>query len=881
MLVDDVVEVEGRHVAVTIAPDGGGVVEEFDLLNTPGGLAGAEGLLKEGFGVGSDYVPNRRLNERLEILDEAERPIIIYSYDCNGPNIEGLHVTRRMEPLPDEASMRVTWTVENRGEEAQWIAPWVENDVAPGGKVSAGDRLDLPVFAGILAAGETAFHPAARNWAAATDPIEQETFYAVFHADQTHSFLAERSRERGRCGFLTAFVPRFLDAGATWETVYRLNAVRGLTHVDFASSELAAQMEYDEGKLTVLLSAARAMPDHNIRARVLAPNGRVWRLPDKKFSLAPGHLARCTYAWMPPGPGKYEFLAQLSHRGEPVALGADTGSPHGGIDTQFVVGDPEDTTFAPWTNAPYALERGSRVLERTLAAAGEIQVWFEPGTHKVFPEDRPEPAGDIDPAVHIALAGNEYEAFQIAVRPPEGRDLDNLRLVAHELTRKNGEGRIPVENIRLHNVAYHPVRIPSNYEGPTGAWPDALPEHTPFTAKGGETRPVWVSIYAPPELPAGVYLGMLELQAGNMEPLELWVEAQVFGFSLPATPALKTDFGFWREAAVRGARQRGGNPAPERLEAAYLENALAHRVTLRAPTRFPRESARYADDLSAYAKRLEPWLSTGATTLAVPPSLLDAPEQLQRANAFVEEHDLESRAFVHLAHEPEEPAWPRLLETMQRWKDLAPSIPIMVTTGGLTPFIPDVLDRWAVHAPVFDTTHNKRVLEHIAGGNETWWYVDDAPARPYPNLLLDFAAMEHRILFWQAWALGLAGMHYWSVNFSPPGKDPWKDQLDITPVNGNGCLVYPGKDGPVDSIRWACVRDGIEDYDYLALLAEYRRRLARKGGHEGLLARIEAAFQLDPVLTSLVSYTREPAVLLAKRREIGEALTAARRTLGR
>ena len=108
VIVDDVVEVEGHHLAVTIAPEGGGAVEQFGLLATPGGLAGPDGLLREGFGVGSDYVPNRRLNERLEVLDDTERPVVVYSYDCDGPNITGLHITRRMEPLPDEASMRVT-----------------------------------------------------------------------------------------------------------------------------------------------------------------------------------------------------------------------------------------------------------------------------------------------------------------------------------------------------------------------------------------------------------------------------------------------------------------------------------------------------------------------------------------------------------------------------------------------------------------------------------------------------------------------------------------------------------------------------------------------------------------------------------------------------
>ena len=120
--------------------------------------------MQEGFGVGSYYVPNRRLNERFEILEEFERPVLKYSYDCDGPNIRGLHVTRLMEPLPDAASMRVTWTIENQGEERQWIAPWVRNTVAPGGSVSDADRLDLPTIYGLLQPDYSAYYPAARNW---------------------------------------------------------------------------------------------------------------------------------------------------------------------------------------------------------------------------------------------------------------------------------------------------------------------------------------------------------------------------------------------------------------------------------------------------------------------------------------------------------------------------------------------------------------------------------------------------------------------------------------------------------------------------------------------------------------------------------------------
>ena len=214
---------------------------EFSHQGAAGDLAGDGGLLQEGFGVGSFYVPNRRLNERLEVMDTIQdRPVVQYSYDCDGPNIRGLHVTRTMEPLPDEASVRVTWRIENRGEDAQWVAPWVDNDLAPGGKADERDRLDLPTFEGIRSVSGTQHYPAARNWWAATDPIEQLAVYGVFNADQTYAFFAKWDPANRVSTCRTTFVPRVFEPGTAWETVYRLNVARGTVPRRFRRRRLRA-----------------------------------------------------------------------------------------------------------------------------------------------------------------------------------------------------------------------------------------------------------------------------------------------------------------------------------------------------------------------------------------------------------------------------------------------------------------------------------------------------------------------------------------------------------------------------------------------------------------------------------------------------------------
>ena len=99
LLGPDGADIETAYLRWIVTPQAGGSVEELRVLATGSDVAGADGLLQEGFGVGNFYVPNRRLNERLEALeDQADRPVLQYSYDCEGPNIQGLHVTRTMEP---------------------------------------------------------------------------------------------------------------------------------------------------------------------------------------------------------------------------------------------------------------------------------------------------------------------------------------------------------------------------------------------------------------------------------------------------------------------------------------------------------------------------------------------------------------------------------------------------------------------------------------------------------------------------------------------------------------------------------------------------------------------------------------------------------------
>ena len=158
---DEDVEIETSHLKLVLPADSPGTVSWFGLRGSTRNHAGGEGLLLEGFGIGSFYVPNRRMNAKFEVLDDVPgRPVLRYSYDGDGPNISGLKSRRLIEPIPNEASLRVRWTVENAGGQSQWVATWIRAELAPGGTLDAADRVDMPTLRGVRAIRTSGYFPA-------------------------------------------------------------------------------------------------------------------------------------------------------------------------------------------------------------------------------------------------------------------------------------------------------------------------------------------------------------------------------------------------------------------------------------------------------------------------------------------------------------------------------------------------------------------------------------------------------------------------------------------------------------------------------------------------------------------------------------------------
>ncbi len=157
------------------------------------------------------------------------------------------------------------------------------------------------------------------------------------------------------------------------------------------------------------------------------------------------------------------------------------------------------------------------------------------------------------------------------------------------------------------------------------------------------------------------------------------------------------------------------------------------------------------------------------------------------------------------------------------------------------------VDIW-VPQPQEIAAHRDFFQERRALGEEVWFYTCLSPTSGYMNRMVDYHLLPVRLLHWQNFRYDLPGYLHWGLNFwrGDPFRNlepPLSGETYLPP--GDTHIVYPGKYGPLASIRLEAMRDGIEDYELLRMLAAKDRRAAE---------RICAS-----VVRSMTDYTLDPA----------------------
>jgi hypothetical protein len=510
-----------------------------------------------------------------------------------------------------------------------------------------------------------------------------------------------------------------------------------------------------------------------------------------------------------------------------------------------------------------------------------VQVWAVPAEQKVRPKDKPETSNLVwsleKKQITVAGAGNEHVPFQVVITAPvpEGwrpKAPDGFFITVTDLTSSSGKV-IPQKQVSLFLEHYIQIYAISSPIGATGYWPDALaPLKESFSMQAQYivvgNRPVWVDIFIPAATPAGIYKGTLTITRFDKVIETLSVEIEVYGFSLPEETHLITYVNISKGELADFYNKPVSSPEIEQLTLNYFDFLFARRMeTWGNDPLIPELTIKGENvELKFNDVRYDYYLNKLKTKRVIfdagPYNLVGHINEepfspgfnkkvkayLKNVEAYFTKNGWRDRLVFNSPID--EPNSKKDYEDTRRWAELVhesvPGIPFLATESPVTDN-PDwgtlrgYVNNFCVHGNALnDPEVKKAIREEQAKGGEVTWYISCDQAYPQPNYFIDAPAMDPVMVPWITARYHMNGILYWATNFWNQTPDPWLDPVTFISgfecsggyvLNGEGSLIYPGDhakrytgqpdvNGPVSSIRFELLREGIEDYEYLWMLKD-------------------------------------------------------------
>jgi hypothetical protein len=520
-------------------------------------------------------------------------------------------------------------------------------------------------------------------------------------------------------------------------------------------------------------------------------------------------------------------------------------------------------------------------LVKAAETSQDIKVWAVPAEQKVRPKDKPETKNLVweggKKQITVAGAGNEHVPFQIVITAPvpEGwrpKAPDGFFVTVSDLTAPGGK-LIPQKQISLFLEHYIQIYAMSSPVGATGYWPDALaPLKEPFSMQAQYAvvgnRPIWIDVMIPGGTPRGNYTGKISVSKDGETLETMDINLEVYGFSLPEQTHLITYFNISKGELGRLYNKPVTNPEIEQLTQTYFDFLFAHRletwfneplvpdVTLNGENVELKFNDQRYDYYMNKLKTKRVILEAGPHDLIrqikaepfspifnkIVKSYLSGVDSYFRKNGWGDRLVFNSPI--------DEPNTKKDYEDTRQWAILvhaaAPGVHFLSTESPVSDnpewgTFRGYVDNFCVHGnSLNDPAVKQALLEEQAKGGEATWYISCDQAYPQPNYFIDAPAMDPVMVPWITAKYHMNGILYWATNFWNQTPDPWLDPVTYISgfdcsggwvLNGEGSLIYPGDHtkrytgqpnvtGPVSSIRFELLREGIEDYEYLWMLKD-------------------------------------------------------------
>jgi len=544
------------------------------------------------------------------------------------------------------------------------------------------------------------------------------------------------------------------------------------------------------------------------------------------------------------------------------------------------------------------------------APSPAISLWAVDPLVKVFRDTPPAASAS---KVEIFGGANEFLSAQAAIR--SDAELPKLTARWQPLRHRNGAHTIPAESLRWRFVGFIPINKNTPNTAPGNLMraapceiPDPLLDVAEMDLPAGRTQPIWLTVFVPRDAPPGLYDGQFVIESGSTSQ-SIPVSLEVFPFVLPDERHLWVTN--WFDAG-RIARVHKVAPWSEEhwsLLERYGRNMAAHRLNVvLTPLSLIRvrqeDGGRLSFDYAQFDRWVELFEKAGACGrielghvahfgperwnskeivlntiratdrngkgVELPPEkglgplLADLEQHLSKRGWL-------DKAMIHVADEP-------ALHNLESWRKASEFVhraaPRLRRIDAIeTRDFAGALEIWVPKLNYFPGWLDDFRKAQRAG-SEIWFYTCLHPQGFYPNRLLDYPLVGTRILHWLNWRYRLDGYLHWGWNAWP--DDPFAAPDDRLPP-GDRFIVYPGKDGPLDSIRWEMMREGIQDFEEFRLLAEKTKRVIERLG--------DAAAGMDPrersdeisrrIVRSFVDYDKDPAAFRTARRMLLQEIAQA------
>ena len=183
---------------------------------------------------------------------------------------------------------------------------------------------------------------------------------------------------------------------------------------------------------------------------------------------------------------------------------------------------------------------------------------------------------------------------------------------------------------------------------------------------------------------------------------------------------------------------------------------------------------------------------------------------------FLNEEGIRNTSFFHISDEPDgEEALANYRAARKMMRDLAPWMKFMDALSHIDFAKEGLVD---MPIPILNTAP-----EFTKAGYPAWCYFCGGPRGEYLQRLMDTPLPKIGMAGWLFYKLQSKGFLHWGYNYWYKSQtcemiDPYEEQSgDAWPgwAYGDPFVVYPGKDGPIDSIRWEIFAESLQDYALL------------------------------------------------------------------